>query len=147
MGLMEVTHCIRRFYFTAANLTQRDGRDGQLKRVSHGMVKKVLIFCLYFTSLGGSGIVPSMKTHVLLDAHFAQFVAAQLAGGRYADANEVVRDALRLMEQRDWQQLRLYAALDASIADIEAGRVYPMEEVFDELDAELAALPDSNDRS
>jgi antitoxin ParD1/3/4 len=77
-----------------------------------------------------------------LGEHFEQFVQAQLATGRYADASAVLRDALRLMEARERKLAALDAAIAEGLADVEAGRVYDADAVFDELEAELAALPD-----
>ncbi len=54
--------------------------------------------------------------NVNLTSHFEEFVQTQIAEGRYTNASEVVRDALRLLEER--QQLHaaklrdLGAALD-----------------------------------
>ena len=83
-----------------------------------------------------------MPSSYSLGQHFETFVQGQLSSGRYKNASEVLRDALRLMEERE----RRFASLDASItrglADIEAGRVHDADTVFDELDAELAALSD-----
>jgi antitoxin ParD1/3/4 len=64
-------------------------------------------------------------------------VQALLASGRYNKASEVLRDALRLK--------RKLAALDApssaALPTSRRGRIYPADEVFDEIEAELAALP------
>jgi antitoxin ParD1/3/4 len=83
-----------------------------------------------------------MPSSYTLGKHFETFVQAQLASGRYNNASEVVRDALRLMEDRERRLASLDAAIERGIADIEAGRVHDLDEVCDELDAELAALPD-----
>ena len=85
-----------------------------------------------------------MPSSYSLGRHFEDFVQDQLSSGRYKNASEVLRDALRLMEERE----RRFATLDASIArgiaDIEAGRVHIADDVFNELEAELAALPDTH---
>jgi antitoxin ParD1/3/4 len=52
-----------------------------------------------------------MPSSYTLGQHFEQFVQSQLAGGRYNNASEVLRDALRLMEDRE----RRLAVLDAAI--------------------------------
>jgi antitoxin ParD1/3/4 len=54
----------------------------------------------------------------------------------------VLRDALRLMEERERRLSTLDRAIERGMADIKAGRVYNLDEVCDELDAEIAALPD-----
>ena len=42
-----------------------------------------------------------MPTSYTLGKHFKSFVQAQLASGRYNNASEALRDALRLMEDRE----------------------------------------------
>jgi antitoxin ParD1/3/4 len=83
--------------------------------------------------------VPSSYT---LGKHFETFVQAQLASGRYNNASEVLRDALRLMEERERRLAALDGAIERGIADINAGRVHDLDDVFDTLDMELATLPD-----
>jgi len=83
-----------------------------------------------------------MPSSYTLGKHFEAFVQAQLASGRYGNASEVLRDALRLMEAREKKLEALDAAIVRGIADAKAGRVYDADEVFDELEAELRALPD-----
>jgi antitoxin ParD1/3/4 len=82
-----------------------------------------------------------MPTTYALDGHFETFVQTQLASGRYADANEVLRDALRLMEDRERKLGALDASIEQGLADIAAGHVRDLDEVCDELVAELTALP------
>jgi antitoxin ParD1/3/4 len=87
----------------------------------------------------GGVAVPSSYT---LGKHFEAFVQAQLASGRYNNASEVLRDALRLMEERERKLAALDAAIERGIADSEAGRVHDLDEVTGEVLAELEALPD-----
>ena len=56
-----------------------------------------------------------MASSFSLGAHFESFVQSQLASGRYNNASEVLRDALRLMEERDAKLQALRATLDTSI--------------------------------
>jgi antitoxin ParD1/3/4 len=50
-------------------------------------------------------------TSISLDEHFTAFVEQQVADGRYASANEVVREALKLMEEDEQQLEALRVAL------------------------------------
>ena len=86
------------------------------------------------------GIRTVPKTYAL-DEHFEGFVQAQLATGRYTDADEVLRDALRLMEERERKLGALDSAIEQGLADIAAGRVRDIDEVCEDLIAEIAALP------
>jgi antitoxin ParD1/3/4 len=66
-------------------------------------------------------------------------VADLVANGRYNSKSEVLREGVRLVQERE---ARLDAALDRGLADIEAGRVHPAEEVFAELKARYQAMVD-----
>lgn len=83
-----------------------------------------------------------MPSSYTLGKHFESFVQAQLASGRYGNASEVVRDALRLMEERERRLASLDAAIERGVADIEAGRVHDLDDVCDELEARYARMAD-----
>ena len=78
-----------------------------------------------------------MASSFSLGAHFESFVKGQLASGRYSNASEVLRDALRLMEERDAKLRALRAALDASI---QAGGAHSDGDITRALDEEEALL-------
>jgi len=74
------------------------------------------------------------------DPHSEAFINSQLATGRYGDASDVIRAALRLLEEDEKKYAELDAAIFAGLAAIEAGDTVDAETVFDELEAELRAL-------
>lgn len=76
-----------------------------------------------------------MPSSYTLGQHFETFVQGQLASGRYNNASEVIRDALRLMEDRERRMTALDSAIARGMADIQAGRVHDLDAVCDELDA------------
>jgi antitoxin ParD1/3/4 len=53
----------------------------------------------------------SKNTSFSLGEHFSGFVEAQVAEGRYSSASDVVRAALRLLEEREANLAALRAAL------------------------------------
>lgn len=57
--------------------------------------------------------------------------------GRYNSKSEVLREGVRLVQEREAALARLDAALAQGLADVEAGRTRPLDEVFDEIEAEL----------
>jgi antitoxin ParD1/3/4 len=79
-----------------------------------------------------------MPDSYTLGKHFEVFVQSQLASGRYSDASEVLREALRLMESRERRLAPLDAAIEQGMADIKDGRVHAAEDVFAELKAHYA---------
>ena len=81
-----------------------------------------------------------MPSSYTLGQHFEAFIQAQLASGRYNNASEVVRDALRLMEERERRLAAVDAAIERGVADIKAGRVHDADTVLDELEARYTGL-------
>lgn len=67
-----------------------------------------------------------MPTSVALSPRLEAFVREQVEGGRYNNVSEVVRDGLRLLEQRQQEDAAkldaLRRAVAAGVADVEAGR-------------------------
>lgn len=53
--------------------------------------------------------------------------------GRYNSKSEVLREGVRLVEEREKRLAALDAALARGLADVEAGRVRPAADVFSEL--------------
>ena len=53
----------------------------------------------------------SKNTSIILGEHFATFVDAQLASGRFASTSEVVRAGLRLLEEHELKLETLRNAL------------------------------------
>ena len=69
--------------------------------------------------------------NVVLTDHQAHFVENLVSTGRYQNASEVLREGLRLIEDRDAQdKARLHALREAArvgVADIDAGRFRAFE--------------------
>ncbi len=78
----------------------------------------------------------STKTSISLDDHFSEFLAREVATGRYRSASEVVRAGLRLLEDQETQMSALRAAL---VAGEESGEPVPFD--FDAFIAAKKGLP------
>jgi antitoxin ParD1/3/4 len=69
------------------------------------------------------------NTSVSLSDHFTSFIDEQIQSGKYASASDVVRAGLRLLE-RDEKYAKFQELISEGIADIEAGRVYEVNDGF-----------------
>lgn len=66
----------------------------------------------------------SRNTSVSLGTHFANFIDAQVQGGRYGNASDVVRAGLRLLEEHE---CKVKALQDALNAGLESGEPRPFD--------------------
>jgi antitoxin ParD1/3/4 len=73
------------------------------------------------------------KFSVTLPAEMARLIHQQVDSGTYGSASEVIRDAMRAWLQRERRLAALDEALMRGIADLDAGRSQPLEEVRQEL--------------
>jgi antitoxin ParD1/3/4 len=88
-----------------------------------------------------------MPASYSLGAHFETFVRRQLMSGRFASASEVVREGLRLMEEREAEREARLEALRAEIARGRAsGPGVPAEEAFAQARALIDEIARGADR-
>jgi antitoxin ParD1/3/4 len=68
------------------------------------------------------------------------YVDSLVEKGRYGSKSEVVREGIRLVQERESRLAALDAAIELGLADVEAGRVIPAEEVFERLITKYQAI-------
>ncbi|RWM07433.1 MAG: type II toxin-antitoxin system ParD family antitoxin [Mesorhizobium sp.] len=73
--------------------------------------------------------------HVLEDV-----VNRLVSTGRYNSKSEVLREGVRLVEEREKRLAALDAALARGLADADDGRVKPAEDVLERLEAKYKAM-------
>ena len=81
------------------------------------------------------------NTSISLGDHFEGFIASQVQTGRYGNRSEVIRAALREMEERQRKAATL-ELVERSMADIDAGRTRPAKQALREIAAELGLTLD-----
>ncbi len=84
-----------------------------------------------------------MPSSYAIGEHFETFIKSQLENGRYSSASEIVRDALRLLEEQEQlHQLQLERLRQQIQEGIDSGPSTPAEEVFDRLTAKYQSMID-----
>lgn len=68
-----------------------------------------------------------------LGTQLETFVSQLVESGRYNSKSEVLREGVRLIQEREARLSALDASIARGLGDAEAGRVKPAEEVFDRL--------------
>jgi antitoxin ParD1/3/4 len=98
-----------------------------------------------------SAHLPQPKPHsVDLTPDLEDAIQRRLDSGVYKSDVDVIRAGLRALDRGDEEKARRLAQFDASIArgiaDTEAGRVHPADEVFGELRRRIAQKAESRNR-
>ena len=79
-----------------------------------------------------------------LGDHLERVVSELVGNGRYNSKSEVLREGVRLVQEREKRLAALDAELAKGMADVEAGRVVPLDEAFARLYSKLG-LKNGND--
>ena len=75
-----------------------------------------------------------------LGQQLESFVSRLVATGRYNSKSEVLREGVRLIQDRETRLAALDASIGRGIADANAGNTKPADEVFDRLEAKYRAM-------
>lgn len=75
-----------------------------------------------------------------LGTQLESFVAKLVETGRYNSKSEVLREGIRLIQEREARLALLDQALARGLADADAGRVKPAGDVFARLEAKYQAM-------
>ncbi len=85
-------------------------------------------------------------TSAKLGPRLESYVTELVRSGRYGSRSEVLREGVRLVEEREKRLAALDAAIARGLADIEAGRTHRLEDVAAELRARFGAAVDESRR-
>ncbi|ESQ74939.1 type II toxin-antitoxin system ParD family antitoxin [Asticcacaulis sp. AC402] len=85
-----------------------------------------------------------MPSSYALGAHFETMMDRLIQSGRYNSKSEILRDGLRIIEERESRrEVELEALRKAIDEGINSGPSIPAEEVFDRLKAKYQAMMDA----
>lgn len=68
------------------------------------------------------------------------FVTRMVRSGRYNSKSEVLREGVRLIEDREARMVALDAAIARGLGDADAGRTRPADAVFDRLEVKYRTI-------
>ncbi|MGN6422208.1 MAG: type II toxin-antitoxin system ParD family antitoxin [Asticcacaulis sp.] len=89
-----------------------------------------------------------MPSSYALGAHFEALMDDLIASGRYNSKSEILRDGLRIIEERESRRQLELDALRKAIQDgIDSGPGLPADEVFGRLKAKYKAMADARKKS
>ena len=77
-----------------------------------------------------------------LGTHLEAYVVSLVANGRYNSKSEVLREGVRLIQDREARLAAFDVAIQLGLDDLAAGRTKPAEEVFDRLERKYRAMLD-----
>ena len=86
-----------------------------------------------------------MASSANLGPRLENYVSDLIKNGRYNSRSEVLREGIRLVEEREKRLAALDAAISRGIADAEAGRVKPVKNVADRLFAKYGDMAKDRD--
>jgi antitoxin ParD1/3/4 len=75
-----------------------------------------------------------------LGSKLEEFVTSLVATGRYNSKSEVLREGVRLIQDREAQLAAFDAAIMEGVREADAGLGTPIEEVFDRLQKKYRAM-------
>ena len=87
-----------------------------------------------------------MASSVNLGEQLEAFITEAVEKGRYGSRSEVLREGVRLVQEREAKWARFDAEIQKGLDDLDAGRARPVDEVFDDLDNYIDGLRDKADR-
>ncbi len=82
--------------------------------------------------------------HISLPPDLEQLIQTKVQSGRYFSVGEVIREGLRLLEERDQLQsmrlAELQQKISAGMAQADRGELFDEDEVFAELEADIQKI-------
>jgi antitoxin ParD1/3/4 len=86
-----------------------------------------------------------MASSANLGQRLEDYVSELIKTGRYQSRSEVLREGIRLVEEREKRLAVLDDAIARGLADADAGRVTPVREVADKLAAKYRKMAAERD--
>ncbi len=75
-----------------------------------------------------------------LGQQLESFVSSLVETGRYNSKSEVLREGVRLIQEREARLAALDASIGRGLADVDTGRTKPAGQIFDRLESKYRAM-------
>jgi len=85
-----------------------------------------------------------MASSVDLGGNLEDVVTQLVKSGRYNSRSEILREGVRLVQERESKLAALDASIRRGLADADAGRVHDLDGVAEALDAKYAAMAETD---
>ena len=85
-----------------------------------------------------------MASSANLGRHLETYVSDLVKSGRYNSRSEVLREGVRLVEEREKKLAALDLAIARGIADADSGRVTPIKDVASKLSAKYRKIAEES---
>ena len=86
-----------------------------------------------------------MASSANLGQHLELYVSELIKTGRYQSRSEVLREGVRLIEERETRLLTLDTSIARGLADADAGRLTPVRDVANDLVAKYQKMAKERD--
>lgn len=81
-----------------------------------------------------------MASSVNLGEQLEAFITEAVRNGRYGSRSEVLREGIRLVQEREGKWTRFEAEIQKGIDSADRGELVDVDEAFDELDAYIGSM-------
>lgn len=88
----------------------------------------------------------AVASSVNLGEQLEAFITEAVKKGRYGSRSEVLREGVRLVQEREARWARFDAEIQKAIDSSERGESIPLEQAFDELDDYIESLKARHER-
>ncbi len=87
---------------------------------------------------------PAEKLSITLPAEMANFIRQKVASGLYGSNSEIIREAVRVLMERERRLEWLDTAIARGVADAEGGQVQDIDEVRTQLRDRFASVAENS---
>jgi antitoxin ParD1/3/4 len=113
--------------------------------VSLGKIDRIAIHSILVFNRDSINYLQVKNMYIQLKPEQEQFIQAQMASGRYENADDVINEAFKLLEEREKRLSELQQKIAVGTKQIVQGRVTDGEIVFDRLQEKIRKIAEESE--